>query len=92
MYHFEAPTVAQVVHHLWRVAEKLYAEPGVFELILSRRLNERIALPGLNITIEVLSVKGNTVRLAVAAPDGIKIMREEVLHGSPVRGCRPRPP
>ena len=39
MYHFEAPTVAQVVKHLQRVAEaeELYAEPGVFELIAERK-------------------------------------------------------
>jgi len=36
--------------------------------VLSRRLNERIVLPGLNVTIEGLSIKGNAVRLAVAAP------------------------
>jgi carbon storage regulator CsrA len=59
-------------------------------LVLSRRLNERIVLPGLNVTIEGLSIKGNAVRLAVAAPDGIKIMREQVLHGP--RSRMPPPP
>jgi carbon storage regulator len=50
-------------------------------LILSRRPNEKIVLPGLNVTIEVLSVKGNTVRLGITAPDGVHIVREELLEG-----------
>jgi DNA polymerase-3 subunit gamma/tau len=39
LYQFEAPPAAQVVQHLQRVAEaeKLYAEPGVFELIADRK-------------------------------------------------------
>ena len=48
-------------------------------LVLSRRHNERIVLPGLDIIIEVLSVKGNTVRLGITAPADVKVMREELL-------------
>ena len=50
-------------------------------LVLSRRLNERIVLPGLNVTIEVVSIKGNSVRLGITAPDGVTILREELLDG-----------
>jgi carbon storage regulator CsrA len=48
-------------------------------LVLSRRLNERLVLPGLNVTIEVLAVKGNVVRLGITAPAGVRILREELL-------------
>ena len=48
-------------------------------LVLSRRHNERIVLPGLDILIDVLSVKGNTVRLGITAPADVKVMREELL-------------
>jgi carbon storage regulator CsrA len=61
-------------------------------LVLSRRLNERIVLPGLNVTIEVLSVRGNTVRLGITAPGDVSIMREELLDGpafaDPIPGRR----
>jgi carbon storage regulator CsrA len=60
-------------------------------LVLSRRLNERSVLPGLNVAIEGPSIKGNAVRWAVAAPAGIKIMRDGGAPRPPVRGCRPRP-
>jgi carbon storage regulator CsrA len=50
-------------------------------LVLSRRLKEKIVLPGLNVTIEVLAVKGNAVRLGITAPGGVSIVREELLGG-----------
>jgi carbon storage regulator CsrA len=52
-------------------------------LVLSRRLNERLVLPGLNVTIEVLAVKGHAVRLGITAPDGVRILREELLDSAP---------
>ena len=48
-------------------------------LVLCRRHNQRIVLSGLDIIIEVLSVKGNTVRLGITAPADVKVMREELL-------------
>lgn len=56
-------------------------------LVLSRRLNEKIVIPGLNITIEVVAVKPGVVRIGIEAPPDVKVFREEVLHrleGSPV--------
>jgi carbon storage regulator CsrA len=37
-------------------------------LVLTRRPNESIILPGLGITVVVLEVRGNSVRLGVEAP------------------------
>jgi len=50
-------------------------------LVLSRRAGERIVLPSLNISIQVLQVKGNTIRLGIEAPPGVRIVREEILAG-----------
>jgi carbon storage regulator len=46
-------------------------------LILSRRVGERVVI-GENISITVLRVKGNQVRLGVDAPKNIAVQREEV--------------
>ena len=48
-------------------------------LVRCRRHNERIVLSGMDIIIEVLSVKGNTVRRGITAPADVKVMREELL-------------
>lgn len=47
-------------------------------LILTRRLGEKIFI-GDDIAIEILSIRGNQVRMGVAAPDKIKVVREELL-------------
>jgi carbon storage regulator len=47
-------------------------------LVLSRKIGERIIINDA-ITVEVLQIVGNRVRLGVTAPDGIPIMREELL-------------
>lgn len=46
-------------------------------LILTRRLGESILI-GENITITVVSTKGNQVKLAIDAPRDVVVNREEV--------------
>ncbi len=46
-------------------------------LVLSRKLQEQIVLPGLNIRVTVLSVGTNRVQLGIEAPRGIQITRRE---------------
>lgn len=46
-------------------------------LVLSRKLNQKIVIGG-NITVEVLKVKGNTVRIGISAPDDVHILRGEL--------------
>lgn len=46
-------------------------------LILTRRIGETLMV-GDEITVTVLGVKGNQVRLGVHAPDAVKVHREEI--------------
>ena len=46
-------------------------------LVLSRKKNQTIVIDS-RIEIEVLQVKGNTVRIGVKAPDDVKILRGEL--------------
>lgn len=46
-------------------------------LILSRKLNESIVIDGA-IVVKVLRVDGDTVKLGIAAPDRVRVYRQEV--------------
>lgn len=46
-------------------------------LVLTRKTGEKIIVDGC-ITIEVLSVDGNKVRIGITAPPEVRIDREEV--------------
>ncbi len=48
-------------------------------LVLARRLHERLVLPGLGVTVEVVALKGGVVRLGIQAPPDVMVMREELL-------------
>jgi carbon storage regulator CsrA len=52
-------------------------------LVLSRRVNEKIVLPGLGITVQVVSIKGNAIRLGIEAPPDVKVLREELVSPPP---------
>lgn len=58
-------------------------------LVLSRRLNEKIVLPGLGVTVQVLSIKRGVVRLGIEAPPDISVCREEVLRRLQTRTGQP---
>ena len=47
-------------------------------LVLTRKQRQQIQL-GENITVTVLRVKGNSVRLGIEAPDGIRVLRTELV-------------
>jgi carbon storage regulator len=65
-------------------------------LVLSRKRGERIALPGCAVTITVVAVEGNRVRLGIAAPPAVAILREELVRQTKGRGAAgamvPNPP
>ena len=46
-------------------------------LVLSRKKNETVIIDG-NIEIEVLQVKGNTIRLGIKAPREVQVLRGEL--------------
>ncbi len=48
-------------------------------LVLSRKTNEQIVFPELGITVEVIRLKGNQVRLGISAPESVRILRGELV-------------
>jgi carbon storage regulator len=64
-------------------------------LVLSRKLNESIVI-GDKVTVTVLKVDRNCVRIGIEAPGDVPIFRQELLDGrhesgsvSPVSGSAP---
>lgn len=59
-------------------------------LVLSRKLNEKIIIDG-NITVTVLGIRGNQIRLGIEAPSSIGIVREELRlsMAAPAKGVEP---
>ena len=47
-------------------------------LVLSRKVDQKVSFPGLGITVQILRVKGPTVRLGVDAPMEVRILRDEL--------------
>ena len=48
-------------------------------LVLTRKAGERIVIDD-SIVVEVLEVQGNRVRIGIQAPQGVTILREELLN------------
>jgi carbon storage regulator len=46
-------------------------------LVLTRNVGEKIVIDG-NISVTVVAVKGNKVRLGIDAPDHVRVDRQEV--------------
>ncbi len=59
-------------------------------LVLTRKSGEKIVLPSLGITVQVLSIKGNTVRIGIVAPSDVSVVREELLDADRSRAKAPR--
>jgi carbon storage regulator len=47
-------------------------------LVLTRKVGERIVVPDLGMTITVLEVHGNQVRIGIDAPREVTVLREEL--------------
>jgi len=65
-------------------------------LVLSRKREEKIQI-GANITITILRIKGRMVKIGVEAPEGIRVLRSELLgtasaRKSPGNRATPAPP
>lgn len=48
-------------------------------LILTRRIGEKLIVGG-NVTLTVLGVKGNQIRVGIDAPPEVKVYREEIYN------------
>jgi carbon storage regulator len=64
-----------------------------FMLVLSRKPGERIVVPGCELVLTVLAVRGKTVRLGISAPAELAVRRAEVrqridqgTHPPPAKG------
>ena len=57
-------------------------------LVLSRKLNQEIHI-GENVIVRVLAIKGNQVRLGIAAPAEVPVLREEILTKVPTPPRQP---
>ena len=54
-------------------------------LVLSRKEDQKVCFPGLGITVQVLGVRGSSVRLGVDAPIEVRIIRDELGDEGPDR-------
>ena len=48
-------------------------------LILTRRVGEKLVI-GENVTVTVLGVKGNQIRIGIDAPREVQVHREEIFR------------
>ncbi len=58
-------------------------------LVLSRRLGEKIVLPGLGITVQVVAIRKGAVQIGITAPPDVSIRREEILNKPRARAEQP---
>lgn len=49
-------------------------------LVLSRRPNDKIVFPHLGISVEILRVTGNAVRVGIEAPPEVAVVRHEIME------------
>ena len=47
-------------------------------LVLSRKLGERVLVPQCSLSITVVAVEGNMIRLGFTAPSEVGVYREEI--------------
>ena len=59
-------------------------------LILTRRVGETVMI-GEEVTVTVLRVKGNQVRLGVNAPKNVSVQREEIFNRIKRENTEPTP-
>ena len=51
-------------------------------LVLSRKEEQKILFPALGISLEILHIKGSTVRVGIDAPMEVRIVRDELVDGT----------
>jgi carbon storage regulator len=49
-------------------------------LVLSRKLGEQVVIPNCEMTVTVVAIEGNNVRLGFTAPRDVDVYRRELLE------------
>ncbi len=49
-------------------------------LVLSRKLGEQVVIPDCEMTVTVVAIEGNNVRLGFTAPRNVDVYRQELLQ------------
>jgi carbon storage regulator len=60
-------------------------------LVLNRRVSESLKI-STDITVTVLAIKGNQVRIGISAPDCVSVHREEIYERITKGNWGPKPP
>jgi carbon storage regulator CsrA len=71
--------LAAIDRYADRERAKPAAAPAELTFVFRRKLGERFMVPRLGMTVSVLGVDGDTVRLGIAAPAEVSVVREESL-------------
>jgi len=56
-------------------------------IVLSRKIDQQISI-GKDVSITVLGIAGNRVRIGIAAPDALQILRGELAAQQPLTANR----
>ncbi|HZV07390.1 MAG TPA: carbon storage regulator [Gemmataceae bacterium] len=59
-------------------------------LVLSRRLHQKIVIPSIQTTVQIVAVKPGTVRLGIDAPEQIAVYRQELLDRTDLQAAAAR--
>src|SRR6266851_1186227 len=73
-----AQSIRELLETFVLVRNRRKGQGGIPMLVLSRKPGEVIVVPQCALTVTVIAVEGNKVRLGIAAPDDIDVFREEV--------------
>jgi carbon storage regulator len=49
-------------------------------LVLTRKIGEKIRIPDRDVLIKVMEIRGNRVRIGINAPEGVRILRGELVR------------
>jgi carbon storage regulator CsrA len=58
-------------------------------LVLSRKVGEKIVIPGLATEIALVAIKGKSVRLGISAPADVAVRRVQITSLAQVTTCGP---